>query len=222
MLQPLVWLGLFLTLLLILILITEWLHVKKKWPSEQSRKFLHVSGGLMCLLLPLCFSSHWWILGLASIAFIVLFTTYRKKLLASVHEVGRDTVGSVLFPFPVYCCFLCAELTGNLLYFFLPISLLTISDTAAEMGGQAWGKYGPRFFKGQKTLIGSLCFFSTAVLVCFGWMHFYAEIPLMLALIYSICIAIGTALAELVTLHGWDNLTVPAVALLILQLGPLI
>ncbi len=216
MTEQLIWLLLFLALLGSLILSAEVLHKKFHYPSEQSRKFLHVSGGLLSLLLPLFFKSHWWVLALCAIAFIILLVTYKKNLLSSVHQVNRYTLGSVIFPIPVYLCFLVAELKHMDIYFFLPISLLTISDTAAEMGGQKCGERGPKFFNNQKTLVGSLFFFATAIIVSFCWLHFKGGIPFLLAMVYGILIAITTCIAELVTLHGWDNLSVPAATLLLL------
>lgn len=214
--EQVIWLAAFLLLLSVLIITAEILHKKFHWASENSRKFLHVSGGFISLLLPLFFQSHWWVLALTSIAFIILFVTYKRKMLSSVHQVKRYTVGSVLFPIPVYACFLFAELKQDPLLFYLPVSLLAVSDTAAEIGGQRWGYRGRSFFKGQKTLAGTICFFLTATLVCFAWIFFRHEDSIALVFLLSLSLAFIAALTELVTLHGWDNLSVPAVVLLLL------
>lgn len=206
----------FLALLLVLIIITEALHRFLKVSSEQSRKFLHVSGGLMCLLFPTFFQSHWWLLPLVVMAFLLLLITYRKKLLPSVHQTKRSTIGSVLFPIPVYVCFLAAELMHDDLLFYLPISLLAISDTAAEMGGHKWGHLSKQFFNGQKTLAGALSFFFTSLIVVFLWLHFFAHWSLPDIIMIGLIIAVASTIAESVTLHGWDNLSVPAITLLIL------
>ena len=208
----------FLILLLVLIGITEGLYRYLKVSAEQSRKFLHVSGGLMCLLLPSFFTSHWEVLILASLSFLLLFITYAKEMLPSLHQTKRKSVGSVLFPMPVYLCFLIACLKDNNLFFYLPVSLLTISDTAAEIGGNKWGQSGKQFFDSQKTLIGSLCFYITALIVCFIWLFFIYNYPLNIIIKISLLMPLLTAVAELVTLHGWDNLTVPAVTIIILQI----
>lgn len=217
MISPLLSLFLFLALLLILIGATELLHRYAKMPTEQSRKFLHVVGGLVCLLLPSFFPSHWWLLPLAVIAFGLLLLTYLYKKLPSIHQTKRQSVGSVLFPFPVYFCFLLADLKENDLFFYLPVSLLTISDTAAEIGGTRWGHLGKQFFRGQKTLAGSLSFFITAIPVCLAWLLIF-HYPLDKALLICLLIAITATIAEAVTLHGWDNLSIPAVAVVILLL----
>lgn len=212
------WLLFFLLLLLILIIAAELLHRYMKFSTEQSRKFLHVSGGLMCLLFPLLFHSHWWVLPLTTIAFIILLFTYTKKMLPSIHLTKRYSVGSVLFPIPVYACFLAAELNHNDLYYYIPVSLLTISDTMAEIGGNLWGHLGKKFFGGQKTMAGSICFFVTAIVVNLIWLYGFYHLPVTDVWKIGLTIAFIATITELVTLHGWDNLTVPAVTVGILLL----
>jgi phytol kinase len=202
---------LFLGLLGVLIVVTELLHRRWGWPAEWSRKFLHVSGGLMCLLFPVFFHSHWWLLPLALISFLILLVSYCRNWLGSIHQTKRRSIGSVIFPIPVYGCFLLAQLMQDNLFFYIPISLLTISDTAAEMAGNRWGHKGRSFFNGQKTLVGALAFFITAIPVSFCWLYCNHRFDIPHALIYSILIAGIAAATELVTLNGWDNLSVPVV-----------
>lgn len=207
----LVWLLVFLLLLVILIAISELLHRRFKFKPEQSRKFLHVSGGLMCLLFPSIFTSHWWLLALAIIAFIILLVTYKRKMLPSVHQTKRYSLGSVLFPIPVYLCFVFAETDNNVLLYYIPVSLLAMADTSAEIGGNLWGHRTKNFFGGQKTLAGALCFLFTSFIVCFIWLHVVSLFPWPEALKITMIISIITAFTEVITLHGWDNLSVPAV-----------
>lgn len=206
----------FLLILGALMSITVLLHRYFSLPAEQSRKFLHVSGGIMSIFLPLFFHSHWWVLALAGIAFAILLFTYIRKLLPAVHETKRYSLGSVLFPVPVYGCFLIAELRQDNLLFWLPISLLAISDTAAEIGGHLWGAGTKQFFNGQKTMAGTLSFGATAILVNIGWLFAGFHLPASEVIILTVMLTLLCALAELVTLHGWDNLTVPATAIIIL------
>lgn len=207
---------LFLLLLLALIIVTELLYRIFKASAEQSRKFLHVSGGLMCLLFPSFFHSHWWLLPLITISFLLLLITYKMKMLPSVHQTKRSSIGSVLFPIPVYGCFLAAELMNNQLFYYLPITLLTISDTAAETGGNRWGHLSKQFFNGQKTLAGSLSFFFTSLVVVSCWFYFGYHWQIDSIIVTGLIIAVVSTITELITLRGWDNLSVPAVVVLIL------
>lgn len=214
--KQLLWLLVFLGLLLLLIIISELLHRRLNWKPEQSRKFLHVSGGMMCLFFPSLFSSNWWVLSLATVAFVILLITYKRKMLPSVHLTKRYSVGSVLFPVPVYLCFLCAQLKGNDLFFYLPVSLLAIADTVAEAGGNKWGHLTKSFFNGQKTLAGSFSFLVSAIIICAILLGPVYHLPLQDALFIGSLIILFSTIAELVTLHGWDNLSMPAVTLAIL------
>ena len=201
-------------ILLLLIGVSELLYRIFKLPAETSRKFLHVSGGLTCLLLPRFFSSHWWILALTGSAFLILLITFILNKLQSVHKTKRKSIGSVIFPIPVYLCFLAADNFHSTLFFYLPVSLLAISDTSAEIAGTRWGHLTKQFFNGQKTLAGTLAFFGTALFICFGWLWCY-DLTIQNVIVGTLVIAIATTLAELVTLKGWDNLTIPVIAGLI-------
>lgn len=200
----------FLGILLVLIGISELLYRFFKLPAESSRKFLHVSGGLTCLLLPRFFTSHWWVLALTFSAFLLLLITYLMNLLQSVHKTKRNSIGSIIFPIPVYCCFLAADSLHNDLFFYLPVSLLAISDTSAEIAGTRWGHLTKQFFNGQKTLAGTLAFFGTALLICFGWLWYY-NLSVQEMIVGTLVISIVASLAELLTLKGWDNLTIPVI-----------
>jgi phytol kinase len=216
--SPLFWLCFFLLLLLVLISITELMHRRLNWPVERSRKFLHVSGGIMCLFFPRFFPTHWWILPLAAISFLLLLFTYLRDLLPSVHKTSRVSVGSVLFPLPVYGCFLAAELAQQPVVYYLPVALLTFADTAAETGGHVWGHRTVQFFHGQKTLAGSLSFLVCALLINFLLLFFTSGWPFPKYVQATIAIALSATVAEGVTLKGWDNLTVPAIAVTLLLL----
>lgn len=170
----------------------------------------------MCLLFPSLFSSHWWVLALAATAFIILLFTYKRKMLSSVHQTKRYSVGSVLFPIPIYFCFLAAELKGSDLFFYLPVALLAIADTAAEAGGNKWGHCSRQFFNGQKTLAGSLSFFAAAIIICIVLLGMLYHLPITDVLITGSLVVFFSTVAEAVTLHGWDNLSIPAVTLLVL------
>jgi len=207
----------FLTLLLLLLLAAEVLHRRFHWRTEQSRKFIHITGGIVCLFLPSFFDSHWWVLAVTGIAFLLLLITYIKKTFAATHQTKRSTIGSVLFPVPVYGCFLAATCYDSFLYFYLPVSLLTVADTMAEVAGTQWGHKSRSFFDGQKTLAGAIGFFLTALPVCVCWLYVY-NISWNYALPAALLISFFAAAIELVSLRGWDNLSVPVTVILLLKL----
>lgn len=204
-------------LFLLLIIITNYLYRYHNWSSENSRKFIHVAGGILCLVGFRFIHSHWYVLILCSMAFSILLITFIKKSLPAIHKTSRISFGSILFPIPVYVCFLASECWNNHVFFYIPVFLLTISDTLAEWGGNKWGDHTISFFNKQKTLAGSMCFAVSSFIICiFLLFYFLAPSPGIL-IGYSFLLMLITTVAELLTLKGFDNITVPAAALLFLH-----
>jgi dolichol kinase len=212
---------LFLSIFLLLTTIAHLLHKKAGMPAEFSRKFLHVSGGILSLFAVLFFRSHLTVMVICSLAFLFLLFTYAKHWLPAVHQTKRRSVGSIIFPIPVYLCFLAARLLSSDMYFLLPIAFLTFSDTVAEWTGRKWGKRTKQFFNGQKTLAGSAGFFLCSVLIA-AVLAYYFGVELKPGVVLVISTSLFATVAELVSTNGYDNLTVPFTALLFVYLSQLI
>lgn len=62
-----------------LLLITEYLH--KKWIKnpEITRKLAHVTSTLSCILFPLLFKQHWWVLILGIIFTLLLYIAKKEN-----------------------------------------------------------------------------------------------------------------------------------------------
>ncbi|MEO6071167.1 MAG: hypothetical protein ABIN57_10725 [Chitinophagaceae bacterium] len=217
LLAPLLSSLFFLAAFLGLLVVTNLLFTKYNLPVDRSRKFLHITGGLLSLTIPFFIQSHWWVLVICTLAFAVLLGTYFTHQLDAVHKTNRTSVGSIIFPIPVYICFAVAAFYGNTLLFFIPISILTVADPAAEWGGKRWGKYTATYFNQQKTLAGTLCFAATAIFICL-FFAFALSLPADQKLLIIFCVPLIASIAELVSLKGWDNLTVPLLSLVALLL----
>lgn len=199
----------FLLIFLLLVLVTHYLHKKLNVRSEVSRKFIHVSGGILTLFSFRFFSSHWWVLILCSLAFLLLLFTFLKGLLPGIHKTNRMSFGSIFFPVPVYICFYVAEAYKDEILFYLPIAILTFSDTAAEWGGKRWGARTISFFNRQKTMAGSICFAVSAFIISIICLSLANRFFINYILIISLAIAVISAVVELISLKGIDNLSVP-------------
>lgn len=208
---------LFLLIFLALVMVTQALYRIFKLPAESTRKFLHVSGGILALFVPLFIQSHWWILAICSAAFLFLLVTYYTNVLPSVHLTKRKSFGSILFPIPLYICFLVATEANDLFLFYVPVSFLTLSDAAAEWGGHKWGHYSIQLMGNQKTLIGSLCFALCSLLLALIWGIAFG-LPWQKLILISFTTAILATGTELISTKGVDNITVPVVTLLWLLL----
>ena len=211
--QQIIYAIIFLAIFLLLVGVSHLLFLFFRVSSENSRKLLHVTGGILALCSPSFFKSHWLVLILCSLAFLLLFYTYIKHLLPAIHQTKRKSVGSVIFPIPIYICFVVAQQMDNQLLFYVPISLLTISDSVAEWSGKRWGIYSLKLMNNQKTLAGCICFAVSSILIVMAWGIAF-QLPTSQIVLMSITTCIISTIAELVSTKGLDNLTVPLSSLL--------
>jgi dolichol kinase len=209
----------FLLIFLLLVIATHLLYSIGGLNPTKSRKFLHVTGGLLAMVFPSFITSQWHILLICTMAFSLLAFTYYRKWLTSVHKTERRSVGSIVFPIPVYICFLAAvEMDNNMLFYYLPVSLLTISDTLAEIGGNRWGHLSVSLLNKRKTLIGSTCFAAATLLLSVFFLVIVYKVEISKAIVPIFLLTVVTTVAELVSSKGYDNLSVPLSALLMLRL----
>lgn len=195
--------------------ISELLHHAFHVKAEYTRKLVHFGTGLLTFLFPVMLKSHWWVLILCSIFFVMLIITKKTQLLKSIHGVGRKTHGSYLYPVSVYGCYLLGVVYNNMIFFYLPILILAISDPIAALSGTKWGKTNGRSAK-KKTLFGSVMFFISALLAC---VIIYYNMPVqsgLLILATGIVIGLAGAIVESYSYKGWDNFTIPLVVAAIL------
>ena len=205
------WALLIIAVFLLLMFIANYMYMRLNFASEISRKVLHVGGGVITFIMPAVFTSHVWVLLLCGLCMVLLIITYLQKKFGAVHKTKRPSIGSLLFPIPVYFCFLLYEKTGSGLLFYIPIAILTFADTAAEISGTTLGRSSKKIIH-NKTWAGSLAFavtaFTAASVCCFLKMNM---LPANIILVCFV-IAIATTIAEAVTDNGWDNLTIPFTA----------
>ncbi len=186
----------------------ELLHRVLRVPSEWSRKFLHISGGLVSLSMPHLFDNPWFVFALAAAFFLLLWGSRHLGLLDSVHRVDRPSDGSLLFPVPILLCFGLAWQLQDWVLFTLPVLILTLADPAAFIAGRWWRWRPYQMGQSEKTWGGSLAFAAVTFGLSLCFMPGEPGKALLLA-------AVAT-LAEAWSGRGWDNLTVPLAAALML------
>ncbi len=197
-----------------LFIITDWLLYQKcAIPSKVCRKFLHISSGLLALLLPWFITSHWYVLFICGTAFLPLLVGQLLKKFKSIHAIGRTSIGTLVYPVSVYGCFWVSEFYQSRLLFYFPILILAFADPMAEVVGNKWGKIRIHLGPDHKTIQGTLAFALTAFgilliglgYLAYDWPHIF---------VMAGCIALFTALVEMVSTKGLDNLTIPGAVLL--------
>ena len=194
----------------------ELMYHKFKVKAELTRKFVHFLTGFITLLFPFMLNNHWFVLLLCSSFAALLILSKKFKFLPSINNINRESMGSFLYPALVYSCYFFSDLLDSKIYFYIPILVLAIADPFAALCGKKWpvGQY--TVFGHSKTLVGSTVFFlcSLFTIVVTFWLNGF--ILYEIAAI-ALVLAVSTTIVEAVSHRGYDNLTIPAIALLILM-----
>ncbi|MFT5861009.1 MAG: phytol kinase [Flavobacteriaceae bacterium] len=232
-------LGIYSSIFLALFALGEILFHVAKMPVEMTRKIVHIITGLICLTLPAYVGSHWTVLFLTVSFILILVFSMKWNLLKSINSVNRKTIGSFLFPVSVYLTYWAFSIlglndfdanglldyqtdnsawyNGAILYYYLPILILAISDPMATLVGRKlqMGKF--KVMGTTKTLIGSLGFLVSTLIISYC---FISVLDLSMGWIILVCtvIALVTTVVEALSQKGFDNILIPLSTLLVLYL----
>lgn len=196
---------------LLLFASAEWMYLYKKVKPEVTRKYVHVSTGLLTFLFPVMLHSHWSVLLLCGSFLLLLIGSLHFGFLPSINAVKRKTYGSLLFPIVVYGCYLIADCTHQQPFFYLPILVLSVSDPLAALVGKRFHKGAFVIAGHTKTLSGSFAFFISA---SFSLWVYYFVVGHTVVLWNALLIALLATIAEALSQKGFDNMTIPASVIL--------
>jgi phytol kinase len=185
--------------------------------SEDSRKFVHVGMGCICLTFPWLFSSAVPVLVLAFFAAAALFALRANPRLRTLfgcvlHGVERRSYGEFAFVLGVAAAFVLAQ--GDALSYVVPVAVLTFADSLASIVGTRIGRHRFRTPDGTKSFEGSLAFLVVAV-ACVAVPLFAAGRPN--ALPVALATAVALMLVEASVWAGLDNLAIPIVGGLLVR-----
>jgi dolichol kinase len=190
--------------------------------GEITRKFAHFSSALATVPFPYIFPSHWYVLVLALLFAAVLFFTQNGKLLKSIHDITRKSIGSYLIPLSIYITFLISNLLENKFIYILPMLILAVCDPMAAILGINIKNYNGRIKilgkKLNKTWLGSGGFLVTSFVISIIALYFNRGVFDLKTFWLALAIAVVTTLAELFSWRGSDNLSIPLSAVLVLVL----
>jgi phytol kinase len=193
----------------------EWLHHRRHWQAEHTRKLAHAGSGLLALSFPFFFQDFWFVAVLCALFLLILAVTKYTGFLRSIHGIPRVSYGSAMFPIVVCICFWRYAQTQDLTRFYLPVLVMALADPAACIVGKRLPI--SKLFR-KKTLGGSLAFFVLAFglgLAMFGFLQVgntWAS-----ALAQAAALGLATTFAEAVSGRGFDNLTIPLAALAVMR-----
>jgi len=185
---------------------------------ETTRKLVHCGTGLITLMFPLLLENHWSVLFLSSSFAILLLASLYFKLLPSINAINRKSIGSLAYPIAVYCCYLAYEFINHgvgesdkqLIYFYLPMLILAVSDPIAALTGKKW-PFGIYYIGvDSKTLMGTGMFFASSATISLVGLYYLNPGISIVTILLQACIISGVAaVTEAVSVKGFDNLTIP-------------
>ncbi len=187
-------------------LLSRW----RSLPVEWTRKLTHVGAGAVVLAFP-WLVAHTVTVALLALAFTgVLVGGKVTGLLGSIHNVRRRTAGAYYYPVAVLGIWILSG--GDPLLYCVPLGIMAVADTGAALVGQRTGETTYRVMDGERSMEGSLAFFTLAFAVALigaglaerpGW-------PEML--LVTLVVAGLTTAVEAVSVRGSDNLFIPYAA----------
>ena len=200
-----------------LFVFAELLYHFAKIKAEHTRKIVHIGSGVLTMLFPIYLDSALYVLIICTAFLVLLLISKVYEFLPSINKINRTSVGSYLYPVVVVITFVYYDAQpsvgadfGRLLYFYLPILIMSISDPVAALAGQRFGKV-----KDKKTFAGSLGFFFSSVIISLLLFSYFNKYDGSLAYIAlnALGISLFTVIAERYSKYGMDNLTIPLAAI---------
>lgn len=199
-------------LLLVDLAVLNYLNQRIRIHPEVLRKALHVTMGLVAMCLPWIFHEPtpviW--LGLACIVLLLLIKYIRalkRHLGSSLNLVNRNSLGEIYFTLGVVITFVLAE--GNTTLYVLPILILTFADALAALSGTFSGIRRFTTPDGEKTIIGSVTFFISALFLSLIYMQIFADFDFTKVILISLILGMALMMVEAIAWKGMDNLLVP-------------
>lgn len=207
-----IWLG---AAFLAVFLIAEILHQRAGIQAEYSRKITHFSSGFLILLFPLLINSLLWVGILCSGFMALLWVSKKYKFFKGIHGVDRKTDGSFLYPIAVYGTYVFWHYYPNYIHFYIPILTLAVCDPLAALVGKAtrWLPY--RIAGNTKSVSGSLAFAAGSVLLSSSILFINKIEFTDFRMVQMGWIAVSCTMAEALFQRGYDNIAIPAAAILV-------
>ncbi len=181
--------------------------------KDGSRKFVHISMGLVILFVP--FFDHVWFALLPPFIFtIVNLIDYRFGFFSQIQGEERGNVGTILYPISYMILIAIFFHTSYWGLAVLGILTMAFGDASASIFGRALGDSKYSVNGETRSYAGSIAMFITTFILTILLLVFYGP-QMGLSLKYLSLLATGFFIAgtatvvEALSIKGSDNITVP-------------
>ncbi len=201
-------LGIFLSIVFLIIGISEIIRAFSFLSNENNRRFVHILVGLFCSVSPNLFQSNFQplILGLL---FLVLNTIALKiDIFKGIHSLKRVSYGTIYFP--ISYTLLVAFFWEYPSYITISLALLSFADPAASFVGQKIkNPYTIYPWYDKKSIQGSITMFIISFIIVYLLTPSILPFFQINIFYFSLFLSLLVTLAELVSCKGSDNFSVP-------------
>ena len=195
--------------------VAETLRKRLNYTPDFTRKVVHISVGMWSLGTVWLFQNRWMAI-VPPLVFIVLnYISYRQDMFKAMENDDKSNMGTVYFPFAFAIIILIFWNTPDKVV--AALMPMTWGDAMAAVLGKRFGRIDYTVLGHIRTVEGSLSMLFFSGLATFMALYFLSpKTGFVMSLGMSLGVAIVATLAEAVSPWGIDNLSVPAVAALIL------
>ena len=175
---------------------------KRVFTSKQwGRTATHIITGLIVATFPFYLNVNQ-IIGLSFIFTVILAISKAKNIL-SLHNIVRKSYGEVLFPVSIGLVAI-ITLPAHSNAYYAAILSLALADAGANIFGSFLPIKRVTIARQSKSIGGFICFIILMMAILFA---LYGLNEVNFGIILAIAIFIG--FVELISVYGYDNLTVP-------------
>ena len=217
------WIGLLIAFTYIfgMIGVAEGLRRWRGYGSDFTRKVIHIGVGMLSWFIHLLFDNPWPFVAACAVFIVLNLLDWRYGFFASMASNDRANLGTVYFP-------LAAAVVALIFWSQRPLMVaalmpLTWGDGLAPVVGRTYGRHTYTVLGHRRSLQGSATFFVMGGI--FTWLALWVlpgppDVTPLGALLPALVVLAATTLTEAFSIWGLDNLTVTAVAVLILSIWP--
>ncbi len=193
----------------------EALRKALRLPVEFTRKVVHIGVGMWAWGTAALFTDKWFAI-IPPAAFVLLnYISYRRGTFAAMETGDKRNLGTVYFPIAFVAIILLFFDTSKP-FMVAALMPMTWGDAFAAIIGKRYGRrhYALLDANSQRSLEGSVAMFAFSFLsVAIAFVVF--SVPLEVAILFGLVLALFATLVEAVSPAGLDNLFVPASSALV-------
>ena len=181
---------------------------KSRLSSDVTRRVTHIGAALIAALAPLFIGQQAIIIACLFFAGALLLAR-RSAVFSSIHDVKRTTFGDVYLPLGEAISAV-IFLPHAVLAFQFGALVMGISDAVAGLVGERFGRHHVTFFSNTKSLEASLAFFASTLILVLLFVPAFSYQIILIATILT--------LVEFVLIYGLDNLVLPIIGSILIQM----